>query len=96
MDVLEKYLEHDPNIEDFWLYLSIAHKRTGNYDKALEAADKVFELNPDRVPNLIQLSDLHAKLGNSGRARIFAEKALELEPENRQAQQMMESLSARS
>ena len=96
VDVLEKYLEHDPNIEDFWLYLSIAHKRTGNYDKALEAADKVFELNPDRVPNLIQLSDLHAKLGNSGRARIFAEKALELEPENRQAQQMMESLSARS
>ncbi len=96
VDVLEKYLEHDPNIEDFWLYLSIAHKRTGNYDKALEAADKVFELNPERVPNLIQLSDLHAKLGNTGRARIFAEKALELEPDNRQAQQMMESLSARS
>ncbi|MCB1168902.1 MAG: SpoIIE family protein phosphatase, partial [Leptospiraceae bacterium] len=96
VDVLQKYLEHDPNIEDFWLYLSIAHKRTGNYDKALEAADKVFEINPNRVPNLIQLSDLHAKLGNHGRARIFAEKALELEPENRQAQQMMESLSARS
>lgn len=96
VDVLEKYLEHDPNIEDFWLYLSIAHKRTGNYDKALEAADKVFELNPQRVPNLIQLSDLHAKLGNAGRARIFAEKALDLEPDNRQAQQMMESLSART
>ncbi|MBE7440218.1 MAG: SpoIIE family protein phosphatase [Spirochaetales bacterium] len=93
VEILDKYLQHDPGIVDFWLYLSIAHKRNGNYNKALEAAQRVFEMNPDRVPNLVQLADLYQKLGHMGRARIFLEKALELDPTNEQAQSLQASMA---
>jgi len=93
VEILDKYLQHDPGIVDFWLYLSIAHKRNGNYNKALEAAQRVFEMNPDRVPNLLQLADLYQKLGHMGRARIFLEKALELDPSNEQAQSLQASMA---
>src|SRR5262249_40206077 len=49
VEILGNYLEHDPNIADFWLYLSIAHKRMGDYTKALDAAMRVYEINPNRI-----------------------------------------------
>lgn len=89
VEILSNYLEHDPHVADFWLYLSIAHKRMGEYQKALDAAQKVFDINPNRVPNLIHLADLYQKLGDSARAHEVLERALRLDPDNRQARSLM-------
>ncbi len=93
IEILESYLEHDPALADFWLYLSISHKRIGDFEKALAAANKVYELNPDRIPNLIQLADLHQKLGNHDRAREFIDIVLRREPNNEQARALQTSLA---
>ena len=84
-EILDSYLAHNPEVVDFWLYLSIANKRIGQFEKALQAANKVYELNPNRVPNLIQLADLHQKQGNQDEARKFIEQALRQDPGNQQA-----------
>lgn len=89
VEILGNYLEHDPHVADFWLYLSIAHKRMGDYQKALDAALKVYDINPNRVPNLIHLADLYQKLGDVPRAHEILDRALRLDPENRQARSLM-------
>lgn len=93
VDILGKYLEGDPDIEDFWLYLSIAHKRNGNYTAALDAANRVYAMNPKRIPNLIQLADLHQKAGRFDRARQFLDDVLRLDPNNRQARSLLTTIS---
>lgn len=93
VEILENYLNHDPNIEDFWLYLSIAHKRMGNLERALEAAEKVFEINSQRVPNLLQLADLHYRMGHLGRSRIFLEQVFQIDPHNSQGKTLEEKIA---
>lgn len=93
VDILGKYLKHDPEIEDFWLYLSIAHKRNGNNEEALDAANRVYEMNANRIPNLLQLADLYQKAGDTERAKGFIDNVLELDPNNRQAQSLLTTIS---
>ncbi|MBX7059244.1 MAG: SpoIIE family protein phosphatase [Leptospirales bacterium] len=93
VEILSSYLEHDPGLTDFWLYLSISNKRIGEYHQALEAAQKVYNMSPDRVVNLINLADIHHKLGNYDRAREYIERALDIDPQNRHARQLQASLS---
>ncbi len=93
VEILENYLSHDPNIEDFWLYLSIAHKRMGNLDRSLESAEKVFEINSQRVPNLLQLADLHFRMGHAGRAKIFLEQVFQIDPNNSQGKTLEEKIA---
>ena len=93
VEILGKYLEHDPAIEDFWLYLSIAHKRNGNNDLALDAANRLYDMNPGRIPNLIQLADLYQKNGDIDRARGYIDNVLEKDPNNRQAQSLLTTIS---
>lgn len=90
--VLEKYLDEDPYVEDFWLYLSIAHKKRGNYNEALETAEKAYELNQKRIPILLQLADVHFHLQHIGRANIFLEKVFELDPDNEQAKRLKDKI----
>ncbi|HMU83212.1 MAG TPA: SpoIIE family protein phosphatase [Leptospiraceae bacterium] len=93
IEILGNYLEHDPHVADFWLYLSIAHKRMGEYERSLEAAQKVYEINPNRIPNLINMADLYQKLGNASRAQELLDRALQLDPGNRQAQSLLTVIS---
>ena len=93
VEILENYLQEDPNLEDFWLYLSIAHKRMGNLERALESAEKVFEINHRRVPNLLQLSDLHLRMGHTGRAHIYVEQVFQIDPQNSQAKILEEKIA---
>lgn len=92
VEVLENYLKDEPENIDFWLYFSIAQKRIGNTEKALEAANRVHKLNPRKIHNLIQLADLHHKMGNHDKARKFIESALEQEPDNVQAKVLQTAL----
>lgn len=92
VEILGAYLAHDPGIEDFWLYLSISNKRTGDYHQALDAAKRVYSMNPDRVINLINLADIHLKLGDSAQAREYVDRALNIDPQNRQARTLQASL----
>ncbi len=93
VDILSRYLSHDPGLTDFWLYLSISNKRIGEYDKALDAAQKVYDMSPDRVVNLINLADIYQKMGDHERAREFIDRALDIDPQNRHARQLQAVLS---
>lgn len=93
VDILEKYLAEFPQKEHFWLYLSMAHKQLGNLDRALEAAEKVFEINHNRVVNLLQLADLHFRMGHAGRSKIFLEQVFQFDPNNTQAKILEEKLA---
>ncbi|MCC6275872.1 MAG: SpoIIE family protein phosphatase, partial [Leptospiraceae bacterium] len=92
VEVLGKYLEYDPDVADFWFYLSIAHKRLGKYESSLQAAEKFEALQPQNIQNLINLADLNRILGRIEDALAYQKKAIDLDPENRNAQKLAEIL----
>ena len=92
VEVLGRYLEYDPDVADFWFYLSIAQKRLGKYESSLQAAEKFEAIQPDNIQNLVNLSDLHRILGRTEEALAYSKKAIELDPENRSAKKIAEIL----
>ncbi|MCK6379923.1 MAG: SpoIIE family protein phosphatase [Leptospiraceae bacterium] len=92
IEVLGKYLEYDPDVADFWFYLSIAHKRLGKYESSLEAAEKLKNIQPQNIQNLINLADLNRILGRIEDALAYQRKAIDLDPNNRSAKKLAEIL----
>ncbi|MCE9501883.1 MAG: hypothetical protein K8R21_15490, partial [Leptospira sp.] len=93
VDLLGKYLDYDPDIADFWYYLSVAEKKLGRYDSSMQAAIKLKGLQPDNVPNLINLSDLNRLKGNVPEAKVYCDDALKLDPGNKNAKKLFEILN---
>lgn len=91
--ILERYLVDDPSAEDFWLYLSIAQKRLGNMDRALEAALRVYERNEKRIPNLLQLADLYHRKGESATALQYLARLFEIDPMNSQGKTLEQKIA---
>lgn len=91
--ILNQYLLQDPETIDLWYYLSIAHKRLGNFLQSIEAAKKIYEVQPDNVFNLINLSDLYRRIGKYSEARFYSNKAIELDPENKNARKLYKLLN---
>ncbi|HMV44331.1 MAG TPA: SpoIIE family protein phosphatase [Leptospiraceae bacterium] len=92
--VLSQYLSQDPDTDEIWYYLSIAQKKMGNYLSSLEAAKKVYELQPNNISNLVNLSDLYRLNGNYIEAKIFSEKVLVLDSENKNAKKILNVLNS--
>ncbi|MCB1189246.1 MAG: SpoIIE family protein phosphatase [Leptospiraceae bacterium] len=91
--ILNQYLIQDPDTIDLWYYLSIAHKRLGNFLQSIEAAKKIYEIQPDNVYNLINLSDLYRRIGKFSEARFYSNKAIEIDPENKNARKLYKLLN---
>ena len=91
--VLSQYLSQDPDTDEIWYYLSIAQKKMGNYLSSLEAARKVYELQPNNINNLVNLSDLYRLNGNYVEAKVFSEKVISLDSENKNAKKLLNVLS---
>ncbi|MCR9144134.1 MAG: SpoIIE family protein phosphatase [bacterium] len=83
VEVLRKYLNEEPTSPEFWIYLSLAEKKRGNYDEAMKAAEYLQGIEPKNVKNLINLADLHRLTGKSAEAEKFAREAHDLDPEDR-------------
>ena len=92
--VLSQYLSQDPDTDEIWYYLSIAQKKMGNYLSSLEAAKKVYELQPTNINNLVNLSDLHRLNGNYMEAKLFSEKVISLDSENKNAKKLLNVLNS--
>jgi tetratricopeptide (TPR) repeat protein/HAMP domain-containing protein len=92
--VLSQYLSQDPDTDEIWYYLSIAQKKMGNYLSSLEAAKKVYELQPNNVNNLVNLSDLYRLNGNYIEARAFSEKVIAIDSENKNAKKLLNVLNS--
>ena len=92
--VLSQYLSQDPDTDEIWYYLSIAQKKMGNYLSSLEAAKKVYELQPNNINNLVNLSDLHRLNGNYIEAKVFSEKVIAIDSENKNAKKLLNVLNS--
>ncbi|TGN10244.1 SpoIIE family protein phosphatase [Leptospira ilyithenensis] len=92
VEVINHYLQMDPDTEEMWYYLSLSQKKMGRYLSSLEASKRVYQLHPDNINNLVNLSDLNRLTGNYDEAKVLSEKALELDPENQNARKILKYL----
>lgn len=90
VDVLNRYLEQDPELPSSLLMLSLAEKKLGNYEGALNAARRLHKLEPQNVRNLINLADILRLQGQSEEAETFAKEAERLEPNNASVRKLRE------
>mmetsp|Transcript_24252 Transcript_24252/g.68782 ORF Transcript_24252/g.68782 Transcript_24252/m.68782 type:complete len:279 (-) Transcript_24252:35-871(-) len=66
-----------------------AYLKTGEYNKAIESADKALNRHPDSAKALYRKASAHMQLLNFSEAEEVLEKLLEVEPENAAAKQML-------
>ena len=60
----------------------------------IEAAKKVYELQPNNINNLVNLSDLHRLNGNYIEAKTFSEKVIAIDSENKNAKKLLNVLNS--
>ncbi|TGK21172.1 HAMP domain-containing protein [Leptospira fluminis] len=89
VEVLNKYLGSDPDLVEYWYYLSLANRRIGHMDDAILAAKKMENLQPDNSNNLVNLSDLYRQTEQFELAMEYARKALEMDPNNENAMKLV-------
>ncbi len=92
--VIKKYLEVDPNHNEFLYYLSIAEKKLGNFEPAIDFAERLKNLSPEHSLNLLNLADLNRILGLDDKAITLTRKVLEIEPDNKTAKRLLASLES--
>lgn len=92
--VIRKYLSYDPEYTEFWYYLSMAEKKLGHYNMALEAGEKLKSIDPDHSLNLLNLADVNRLMGKNEIAIELTKKVLILEPDNLGAKRLFQILSA--
>ncbi|WCL48984.1 SpoIIE family protein phosphatase [Leptospira sp. GIMC2001] len=90
VDVLDVYLKQDPDAGEFWYYLSVAQKKLGDYQRALDAGMKSYSFQQDFLSNLINIADLNRLLGNMDESRDFAKKAESIEPDNKNVKKLFQ------
>ncbi|PJZ66949.1 serine/threonine protein phosphatase [Leptospira wolffii] len=89
VEVLNHYLGSDPDLVEYWYYLSLANRRIGRMDEAILAAKRMQELQPDNPLNLVNLSDLYRQTEQFEEALEYAHMALAIDPENENAQKLV-------
>ena len=94
VDVIRRYLKDDPAYEEFWYYLSMAEKKLGHYNMAMEAGEKLRERNPDHTLNLLNLADVNRLMGKRDASIALTELVLKLEPDNTGANRLMQILTS--
>jgi tetratricopeptide (TPR) repeat protein len=67
--LLSEYLSKEMGEDDLYYYLSIAHKKLGNIQDALNSALKGFEFGPKNISNIVNISDLFRIQGDKEQAK---------------------------
>ncbi|TGK11691.1 HAMP domain-containing protein [Leptospira fletcheri] len=89
VEVLNNYLGSDPDLHEYWFYLSIANKKMGKYEQALSASLKLLEVDPENLSNLVNLADIYRLMEVYDRAEEYARKILQREPGNENAHKLI-------
>ncbi|TGL73552.1 SpoIIE family protein phosphatase [Leptospira yasudae] len=92
VEILGKYLELDPELSEYWYYLSVANKKLGRLPEAISASERVIAKQPDNANNLVNLSDLYRMQQDYTTAKEFAIKALDLDPQNENAKKILKKI----
>ena len=92
--VIRKYLQHDPDYTEFWYYLSMAEKKLGHYNMAMEAGERLRAIDPDHTLNLLNLADVNRLMSKNETSIQLTKRVLELEPENLGAKRLLQILNA--
>ena len=79
---IEKFLETYPDVWNAWFLLGWGNRRTGKYEKALSAFNKVLELGERSVDTLNELAICNLELNNLDEAETLLIEALKMEHEN--------------
>ena len=88
VQVINKYLQYDHAMTQFWYYLSISQKALGNYKEAKVAARQLEKLEKENINNLINLADLNRLTGKYNNAKLYSNDAIRIDPENKNAKKM--------
>ena len=92
MECLEQAVQREPNYSDAWAMLGWLHLDAGRfefngrdneqeeYQKALQTANRAFELDPNNTLTLKALSSIYHYLGKFGEAERLIRRAAELNP----------------
>lgn len=80
--VLKTSLEAEPRFVRGWEMLSIAHASAGDIDAAIQAGERVFEIDPGNVEFYLQLGRLCMGSERFEKAEELFSKALALNPDN--------------
>lgn len=89
IEVLDNYLKTDPGLHEYWFYLSIANKKVGKYDHALQASLKLKDIQPDNLSNLINLSDIYRLMDQFDLAEEVANQIMHLDPGNQNGERLL-------
>ncbi|XDD50303.1 SpoIIE family protein phosphatase [Leptospira sp. WS92.C1] len=92
VEILGKYLDLDPELSEYWYYLSVANKKIGRLPEAISASEMVVSKQPDNANNLVNLSDLYRLQEEYSRAKEFAIRALDLDPQNENAKRILKKI----
>lgn len=79
---LKRATELDPNDAIAWDYLGRAYQGDGEVDRALEAFDRVIQLQPDNIPARMNLVSLLFYTGQASASDLAANQALAVFPKN--------------
>lgn len=88
----EDYCSLRPEDTDFIFLASYCHKRSRNFERAIDLGERVRLRQPEMKANLINLADLYMNNNQPERAREFINSILEKDPENKQAIKLRQSL----
>ncbi|MDV6234073.1 SpoIIE family protein phosphatase [Leptospira ellisii] len=89
IEVLNNYLKTDPGLHEYWFYLSIANKKVGKYEQALQASLKLRDIQPDNLSNLVNLSDIYRLMDQFDLAEEVAQKLMHLDPGNQNGERLL-------
>lgn len=89
IEVLNNYLKTDPGLHEYWFYLSIANKKVGKYEQALQASLKLNDIQPENLSNLVNLSDIYRLMDQFDLAEEVAKKLIHLDPGNQNGERLL-------
>ncbi|MEM7182514.1 MAG: SpoIIE family protein phosphatase [Spirochaetota bacterium] len=92
IEVINTYKENMPEEKDLLYYLSIAQKKQGLFEAALETAEEYLQQYPDSIRGLITLADIQRIQKQELDARNTIVRVLQLDPKNKMAQQIFSIL----
>jgi len=82
------YIEHDKNIEAYYiklptyLNLSVVCVKLGEFKNAVDFADKALQIDPNNVKGYFRKAQARSAFGNLEEAKEELEKALKIDPGN--------------
>jgi tetratricopeptide (TPR) repeat protein len=85
----------NPNAVAAWINMGVAHRESGQYERAFQCYEKALEVDPNSAVAWNNMGVLLAKRGDDRKALMCLNKALEHDPSLEEAELEREHVIAR-